>query len=139
MKNDGHYLEQALKDEFNKAIKLNFMWRRLPDTKSSKGGIVEAQPADFFCSHRNNGPYHIECKSRGVANYRLGKFDQLPLMRRWSKAGVPGIVLCHFYKLGEEILLVNVDDLEEGKASWDVSKIAEVCPDIESAARAFYE
>ena len=118
MKNDGKYLEEALESMLGKvAITTEgFKYRRLPDSRAARG-LIAAQPADFFVSHRYSGAAHIECKSSKSKTLRLPKFVQHAEMIGWANAGVAGIVLVHFY-VPDRMFLVDVTTLPIGKPSW---------------------
>jgi len=131
MRNTGHYLEKAVEDELKKNTETSRHWRRLHDGKAALT-YMPAQPSDFFLCI-NEEPSHFECKSQKGKTFRLKKFSQLPDMKRWSDSGVRGYVLVHFWELGEELIVVDVDNLDPSKPSWVLDGVGKKAGSIKEA------
>jgi len=119
MKNSGKYLEEAIESELKKNTDTSRHWRRLHDGRAAKN-YIPAQPADFFLCIAG-GAVYLESKSQKGKTRRLNKFSQLPVMQRWSSAGVKGAVVVHFHEL-EELFMVDVDWFDPSKPSWVLSE-----------------
>ena len=130
-RNTGRYLEDAVSKELGKNTDVKKHWRRLSDTHAARNYIV-AQPADFELCVDGRGML-LECKSQKGKTTRLKKFSQLPEMLRWAAAGKKGYVLVHFYELGEDLIVVDVEDLEPGKPSWVLGGVK--VPDVKAALK----
>jgi len=128
-RNSGRYLEEAIANELGKNTDVTRHWRRLQDTHAARNYIV-AQPADFELCVEGKGML-LEAKSQRGKTTRLKKFSQLPEMLRWAAAGKKGYCLVHFYELGEDLIVVDVEDLEVGKPSWVLGGVK--VPDVKAA------
>ena len=138
MKNDGKYLQEALKvalEIVQPSTNGRLQWRRLIDAADVKSIRVPKQPADFFTCHPERGPFHIECKSSASKARRLSMFSQWADMRKWAKAGVSGLVLCHFHKMDNEAIYVaSVIKMSSG-SSWHIPDIGVRYDSIEKFIR----
>ena len=130
-RNSGRYLEEAIANELGKNTDVTRHWRRLQDTHAARNYIV-AQPADFELCVEGKGML-LEAKSQRGKTTRLKKFSQLPEMLRWAAAGKKGYCLVHFYELGEDLIVVDVEDLEVGKPSWVLGGVK--VPDVKAALK----
>jgi len=128
-RNSGRYLEEAIANELGRNTDITRHWRRLQDTHAARNYIV-AQPADFELCVEGKGML-LEAKSQRGKTTRLKKFSQLPEMLRWAAAGKKGYCLVHFYELGEDLIVVDVEDLEVGKPSWVLGGVK--VPDVKAA------
>jgi penicillin-binding protein-related factor A (putative recombinase) len=113
--NPGRYLEKQIEKELKKITDSTFRWRRLPDAHAARGALA-AQPADFFIAS-DGMTIHLEAKSVGGKTFRLPRFSQESELRAWSRAGVLGYILVHFYEMNV-FKAVDIRDLEPGKPSW---------------------
>lgn len=118
--NDGKYLENEVEKYINDLKRMEVAIMRLPDSRSARN-LLASQNADFILSSQKFGACHLECKSIKGTKLVLKKFRQLPNMKRWAAAGMPGYVLCHFHEL-DKFCLVNVGDLDPSKATWKLDK-----------------
>lgn len=118
--NPGRYLENLVQKWFDNSDDVSIMLTRLPDSRSARN-LIKAQNADFLISSREFGAWHLECKSVGGKKEQLKVFRQYPLMKRWALAGVPGLVLVHFYDL-KKLALFDVTTAEkpEGQKHWNI-------------------
>jgi len=130
-RNSGRYLEEAIANELGRNTDITRHWRRLQDTHAARNYIV-AQPADFELCVEGKGML-LEAKSQRGKTTRLKKFSQLPEMLRWAAAGKKGYCLVHFYELGEDLIVVDVEDLEVGKPSWVLGGVK--VPDVKAALK----
>ncbi len=80
---------------------LKFAWARLPDTKSARVNMVQAQPADYIYRCQSYSGF-IEVKGLAHA-YRLPKanLSQLPTLHKWELAGSDDVVLVYHYLFNE--------------------------------------
>lgn len=103
-------------DEYNKSQ--HFAYHRLPDAKSARGALA-AQPADFIVSP-GRGMY-LEVKAIKHA-FRLpkDKVRQLPTLKKFEMAGMPGVIVVHHYIEGVWRVL-RPKYLDFGVPSWDIS------------------
>jgi hypothetical protein len=97
--NEVEYLVENVLKGWNSSLK--FAWARLPDTKSARMNMMQAQPADYIYRHRTFAGF-IEAKGLAHA-YRLPKanLSQLPTLHKWELAGSDDVVLVYHYLFNE--------------------------------------
>jgi hypothetical protein len=130
-RNNGKYLEDAISKELGRNVDVSRHWRRLSDTFAARN-YVNAQPADFELCVGGKGML-LESKSQKGKTLRLKKFSQLPEMLRWAAAGKKGYVLAHFYELGEDLIVVDVELLDVSKPSWVLNGVGQRVGSIKEA------
>ena len=101
--------------EFNKRV--GFAFHRLPDAKSARG-VLAAQAADFIVASGRG--LFLEVKAIKHA-FRLprDKVRQLPTLKKFEMAGMPGVIVVHHYIEGVWRCFL-AKDLELGLPSWDL-------------------
>lgn len=106
--------------------KLEFAYERLPDARAARGAI-KAQVADFMIGIMAGHPAAykqfilLEVKeSKHECRLAKDKIAQLPRIKKWVRACATGLVLVHHTET-RLWRLVNADDLEIGKPSWDLT------------------
>ena len=120
----SHQVGNAVEDLVEAVLKKwnsrqNFAWMRLPDTKSARLNMLQANPADYVYRCGKTSGF-IEVK--GLAHeYRLpkGNLSQLPNLLKWSLAGNQDVVLVHHYVTGTW-RAIHPNELGLGVPSWDL-------------------
>lgn len=116
----GKEAEKAVKDLFTAwNQRMDFSWHRMPDSKGSRN-LISAQPADFIVAV-NGVSLWLEVKETAhEKRIAKDKIRQLPLLKKFRLAGMPGYVLVLHTSL-KKWRVVDVDDLALGLPSWDLT------------------
>lgn len=117
----GKEAEKAVKDLFTVwNRRMDFAWHRMPDSKASRN-LVAAQPADFIVAVSGVTMWLEAKETQHEGRIAKDKVRQLPLLKKFRLARMPGYVLVLHTTLGRW-RIVNVDDLDLGLPSWDLSE-----------------
>lgn len=96
----------------------NFAWHRLPDAKAARS-LLSAQPADMVVADGKKGLF-LEVKAcKHPFRLAKDKVRQLPLLRKFAMAGMPGVIVVHHYIEGVWRCFL-AKDLEFGLPTWDL-------------------